>query len=679
MTDEAPDERARDEAQARAEELRVLIGRHDYLYHVLDKPEIADAEYDELSRELKALEARFPELVTPDSPTQRVGGKPSELFAPAEHLSPMLSLDNAFSREELEAWGKRLVRNVGHEIDFVCELKIDGIAVSLLYEKGVFVRGATRGDGRVGEDITANLRTIKQIPARLQGFAPDTVEIRGEVYLPLSVFGRINDELLARGERVFTNPRNAAAGSLRQKDAAITASRNLHLWAYGVGTISQRKAQRYSEELEQLRAAGLPINTPVIERAATLDEVFAYCEKWARQRHDVDYQIDGVVIKVDRFGLRDELGATSKAPRWALAYKFPPEERTTVCKQIAVNTGRTGKVTPFAILEPVFVGGATITNVTLHNEDDLRRRDVREGDTVIVRRAGDVIPEIVGPVLEKRPPGTPAWQFPRTCPSCGTALVRNEGEADWRCPNKAGCEAQSVEWLFYFASSSAMDIDHLGYETAIALRDRGWVRDPADVYFLTREQLAQLPNFKEKSIQNLMGAIEASKNRPLWRLLVGLNIRRLGEHVAQLFARHFRSIVALSTASLDEMQGIGGVGPEIAGGVHAWFQEPQNQALLEKLRQAGVRLEDEAPAAPSGPQPLLGKTVVITGTLPTLSREEATRRAEAAGAKVTGSVSKKTDFVLVGESAGTKLTKAQSLGVETIDEAEFLRRLSPPP
>jgi DNA ligase (NAD+) len=678
MSDEAADERARAEAQTRIEELRVLIGRHDYLYHVLDRPEVSDAEYDELSNELKALEGRFPELVTADSPTQRVGARASELFAPAEHLAPMLSLDNAFSREELEAWGKRLVKAVGHEIDFVCELKIDGIAVSLLYEKGLFVRGATRGDGRVGEDITANLRTIRQIPARLQGPAPDTLEIRGEVYLPVSVFKKLNEEMLARGERAFSNPRNAAAGSLRQKDPAITASRNLHLWTYGVGTHSQRKAQRHSEELEQLAAAGLPINTGIIERASSLEQVFAYCEKWTRQRHDVDYQIDGVVIKVDRFGLRNELGATSKAPRWALAYKFPPEERTAVCKAIAVNTGRTGKVTPFAVLEPVFVGGATVTYATLHNEDELHRKDVREGDTVIVRRAGDVIPEIVGPVLEKRPPGTPVWQFPTTCGSCGTPLVRPEGEADWRCPNKAGCPSQSVEWLFYFASSSAMDINHLGYQTGMALLQRGWVRDPADIYFLTAEQLAQLPNFKEKSIQNLMDAIQGSKDRPLWRLLVGLNIRRLGEHVAQLFAKHFRSIDALTAASLEDMQGIPGVGPEIAGGVHAWFQQPESQALLEKLRRAGVRMKDEAPQAPAGPQPLAGKTVVITGTLPTLSREEATRRAEEAGAKVTGSVSKKTSFVLVGESAGTKLTKAQELGVEIIDEGEFLRRISTP-
>jgi DNA ligase (NAD+) len=675
MNPDDPDERARDEAQRRIEELRVLIGRHDYLYHVLDRPEISDAEYDELTGELKALEGRFPELITADSPTQRVGARASELFAPAEHLSPMLSLDNAFSREELEAWGKRLERAVGKEIDFVCELKIDGIAVSLLYEKGLFTRGATRGDGRVGEDITPNLRTIRQIPGRLHGDAPDTLEIRGEVYLPLSVFEKLNEELRARGERVLVNPRNAAAGSLRQKDPAITASRALRLWAYGVGTHSRRLAQRHSEELEQLRGFGLPINQAVIERASSLEEVFAFCEKWQRQRHDVDYQIDGVVIKVDRFGLRNELGATSKAPRWALAFKFPPEERTGLVKKIAVNTGRTGKVTPYAILEPVFVGGVTITNATLHNEDEVHRKDVREGDTVIVRRAGDVIPEIVGPVIEKRPPDTPVWEFPRTCPSCDTPLVRKEGEADWRCPNKAQCPSQGVEWLFYFASTDAMDINHLGYQTGIALLERGWVRDPADVYFLTAEQLAQLPGFKEKSIQNLMQAIEASKDRPLWRLLVSLNIRRVGSHVAQLLAKHFRSIDAVAAATLENMQNIGGVGPEIAGGVYEWFQQPENRALLEKLRRAGVRMQDEAPETPAGPQPLAGKAVVITGTLPTLSREAATRLAEEAGASVTSSVSKKTAFVVVGESPGTKLEKAQALGVETIDEAELLRRV----
>jgi DNA ligase (NAD+) len=662
-------------AQRRIEELRATIGQHDYRYYVLDQPEISDAEYDELVRELKGLEAQHPELITPDSPTQRVSGAPSALFAPMEHLTPMLSLDNSFSREELEAWGKRLERGVGDGVDFMCELKIDGIAVSLVYERGIFVRGGTRGDGRKGEDITANLRTVRNIPHRLQGEAPDLLEIRGEIYMPVSAFDRLNDELTSHGERPLVNPRNAAAGSLRQKDPSVTASRALQLWAYGVGINSNRKAQRHSEELDLLRAAGLPINS-VIERASSLDDVFAYCTKWEKQRHDVDYQIDGVVIKVDRFDLRNELGATSKAPRWAIAFKFPPEERTALCKQISVNTGRTGKVTPFAVLEPVFVGGATVTYATLHNDDEVHRKDVREGDTVVVRRAGDVIPEIVGPVLEKRPPGTPVWEFPKTCPSCGTPLVRPEDEADWRCPNKGKCPSQGVEWLFYFASTSAMDIDHLGYQTGMALLERGWVRDPADVYFLTAEPLAQLPGFKEKSIQNLMQAIEGSKDRPLWRLLVGLNIRRIGSHVAQLLAKQFRAIDALAAASLEQLQAIGGVGPEIAGGVYAWFQQPENQALVEKLRRAGVRMKDEGPATPAGPQPLAGKTIVITGTLPTLSREEATRQAEEAGARVSGSVSKKTSFVLAGESAGTKLAKAQELGVEIIDEAEFLRRLA---
>jgi DNA ligase (NAD+) len=674
--------RARSDAQRRVEELRALVGRHDYLYHVLDKPEISDAEYDELLRELKALEARVPELVTADSPTQRVGGAPTtELFAPAAHATPMLSLDNVFSREELAAWGKRLERSVGKDIDYVCELKIDGIAVSLLYQRGVFTRGATRGDGRVGEDITANLRTIRAIPRQLAGDDhPETMEVRGEVYMPLSVFNRLNQELAERGERPLVNPRNAAAGSLRQKDPSITASRALSLWAYGTGNSTARGGvERHHQALGRLQAAGLPIN-PVIERATSLDEDFAYCEKWTRQRHDVDYQIDGVVIKVDQLALREELGATSKAPRWAVAFKFPPEERTALIKQIAVNTGRTGKVTPYAVLEPVFVGGVTVTHATLHNEQEVARKDVREGDTVIVRRAGDVIPEIVGPVLEKRPPETPPWQFPRACPSCGADLARKEDEADWRCPNKAGCPAQSVEWLFYFASPGALDINHLGYQTVIALTERGWVRDPADIYALTAEQLGQLPGFKDKSIQNLLGAIAASRDRPLWRLLVGLNIRRVGSHVAQVLARRFVSLDALAGATLEELQGGGGIGPEIAAGVHAWFQEPENQALLGKLRAAGLRIRDEATAeATDGPRPLAGKTIVITGTLSQFSREAATAAAEQAGARVTSSVSKKTDFVLAGESAGTKRDKAQTLGVEIIDENEFLRRLGRTP
>jgi DNA ligase (NAD+) len=671
-------ERDRATAQARAEELHSRIARADYSYYVLDRPELADAEYDHLMRELRELEARFPELVTTDSPTQRVGGQASELFAPVEHPSPMLSLDNVFSPEELQSWGKRLERGVGDGTDFMCELKIDGLAVSLVYEHGVFVRGATRGDGRVGEDITANLRTIRQIPMRLHGTGhPPVLEVRGEVYMAVSVFERLNREITERGERAFANPRNAAAGSLRQKDPAVTAARSLRFWCYGAdssGDGHRARVARHSQDLDYLRDAGLPIN-PNIKPARSLAEVSAYCAHWQQHRHDVDYHIDGVVIKVDRYDLRRELGSTSRAPRWAVAYKFPPEERTSLVKRIAVHTGRTGRVTPFVEMEPVLVGGVTVTSATLHNEDEVRRKDVREGDTVIVHRAGDVIPEVVGPVIEKRPAGTPPWAFPTTCPACNTPLVRKPDEADWRCPNRRSCPSQSVEWLFHFGSPDAMDINHLGYQTVTALTDKGWVSDPADLYSLDEQSLGSLPGFGEKSVRNLVDAIAASKDRPVWRLLVGLNIRRVGQHVAQLLARHFGSIDGLAAASLDQMQAVEGVGPEIASGVHEWFHDSENVALLDKLRRAGVRMRDEEKAAATGPQPLAGKIVVITGTLPTLSREQASAAAEKAGARVTSSVSKKTSFVLVGEEAGSKLDKARGLGIETIDEAEFLRRI----
>ncbi len=674
-------ERGRAQAQLRAEELRSRVARADYSYYVLDRPELADAEYDELMRELRELEARFPELITPDSPTQRVGGQASELFAPVEHPSPMLSLDNVFSATELEAWGKRLERGVGDGIDFMCELKIDGLAVSLVYQDGSFVRGATRGDGRVGEDITANLRTIRQIPMRLHGTGhPSLLEVRGEVYMAVSVFERLNHELGERGERgerAFANPRNAAAGSLRQKDPAVTASRGLRFWCYGAdssGDGTRARLARHSQDLDYLRGAGLPVNSN-IKRARSLAEVRGYCAHWQQHRHDVDYHIDGVVIKVDRYDLRRELGATSRAPRWAVAYKFPPEERTAVVKRIAVHTGRTGRVTPFVELEPVQVGGVTVTSATLHNEDEVRRKDVREGDTVIVHRAGDVIPEVVGPVLEKRPAGTPPWIFPATCPACDTPLERKPDEADWRCPNRRSCPSQSVEWLFHFGSPDAMDINHLGYQTVTALIDKGWVADPADLYSLDEQSLGSLPGFGGKSIRNLMDAIAASKARPVWRLLVGLNIRRVGAHVGQLLGRRFGSVDGLAAASLEELQAVEGVGPEIASGVHEWFREPENLALLHKLRAAGVRMRDEKQSQAAGPRPLTGKTVVITGTLPTLSREEATAAAEGAGARVTSGVSKKTSFVLVGQEAGSKLDKARALGIETIDEAEFLRRI----
>jgi DNA ligase (NAD+) len=666
-------------AERQARELRARIAEHDRRYYELDQPSIPDADYDALMQELRSLEERFPSLATPDSPTQHVAGRASVLFAPVAHASPMLSLDNVFSLAELEAWAKRLERGSEGAIDFVCELKIDGLAVSLAYLDGVFSRAATRGDGHVGEDITANLRTIAQIPTRLPGESfPPVLEVRGEVYLPLSTFERLNRELVARGERALVNPRNAAAGSLRQKDPAVTASRGLCIWCYGMGTegaaAQGKRASRHSEDLARLRSWGLPVN-PTIEQAGSFAQVVAFVEKWHEQRHQVDYQIDGIVVKVDRYDQRADLGSTSRAPRWAIAFKFPPEEKTARLVRIAVNTGRTGRVTPYAELEPVQVGGVTVSSATLHNESEIRRKDIREGDLVVVRRAGDVIPEVVGPVLEERPPLSVPWQFPSTCPACDAELVRRDDEADWRCPNRKGCPAQGARWLFYFGSPDAMDVEHLGYQTVAALMERGWVSDPSDLYALDLERVGALPGFGEKSARNLIEAIAASKDRPIWRLLVGLSIRRVGSHVAQILAKRYRSVDGLAAASLEDLEHAEGIGPEISSAIHEWFHTPENLALIEKLQRAGVRLQDQDSGAPVGAQPLQGKIIVITGTLARFSREEASRAAAAAGARVTSSVSKKTTFLVAGVDAGSKLGKAQDLGVEIIDEAEFLRRL----
>jgi DNA ligase (NAD+) len=669
------EERKRSDAKTRIDELIEQLHYHDYRYHVLSDPEVSDAEYDELVRELRALEEEFPELVSPDSPTQRVGSRPSELFAPVRHRARMLSLDNAFSWEELNAWGKRVERALGRQADFVCELKIDGLAVSLTYEDGRYVQGATRGDGQIGDDISANIRTIRSVPMRVQGEGhPSLLEVRGEVYLPIKAFEKLNAELGKRGERTFANPRNAAAGSLRQKDPGITASRPLRLWCHGIGAVEGRRFRRHSEILDSLREAGLPVD-PHIERMGSLEEVFAFCERWQRNRHSIDYEIDGVVVKVDQVALQEELGATSHAPRWAIAYKFPPEERTTLLREIAVNTGRTGTVTPFAILEPVYVGGVTVGRATLHNEDEVRRKDVRQGDTVIIRRAGDVIPEVVGPVLSKRPQGSRPWRFPKRCPSCGTELVRKEGEAYRRCPNKRGCPSQNVEWLFHFASRGAMDIEHLGYKTGIALLDLGLVKDPADIYDLTDQDVAQLPGYKDKSIANLRASIEASKDRELWRLLVALSIPHVGGHVAQVLTRAFPSIDLLRKASVEELHAVEEIGPEIAQSVYDWFHDPGNVELLKKLKRARIRMEEKPEVLAKAEGPLSGKTIVITGGLEAMPRSQAEQAAEEAGAKIASSVSKKTDFVVVGENPGSKHDRALQLGVETIDEREFLKRL----
>ncbi len=660
-------------AKLRVEELRSLIDHHRYRYHVLDEPEVSDGEYDSLMRELQELEDRFPELETADSPTQTVGGAPANLFAPVTHRAPMLSLDNAFSFKELDAWADRVVRGGVDDATFACELKIDGVACALTYERGVLVQAATRGDGRIGEDITANIRTVSGVPRTLMlKDPPPFIEVRGEIYFPVTAFDELNRALTEAGGRAFANPRNAAAGSLRQKDPKVTAARPLRLWVHSFGAADGVVFDSHLGFLRWAADAGLPVPTTT-ESRDSVDGVKAFLTHWEKQRHSVDWEIDGTVIKVDRTALQRELGSTSKAPRWAIAYKFPPEERTTILKNIDIHTGRTGKITPFAVLEPVVVGGVTVTFATLHNESEVQRKDVRKGDTVIVRRAGDVIPEIVGPVPAKRKRGAKRWSMPSVCPSCGTRLVRADGEADHRCPNKRGCPDQGIEWLFHFAGRGAMDIEHLGYKTVMLLMERGLIEDPADIYSLTTEQLGELPGFKEKSIANVLDQIRASRDRPLWRLLVGLNIRHVGTHVAQVLAGAFGSIDALTAATEDQVHEVREIGPEIAATVSEWFADDENRALIARLRAAGVRLEDAA-VPDAGPKPLEGTTIVLTGGLPTLSRDEATAAAQDAGARVASSVSKKTDFVVAGESAGSKLDKATSLGIEIIDEAEFLRR-----
>jgi len=671
------DDRKRAEAKVRVEELREQINHHSYRYHVLDDPEVSDAEYDELIRELRALEDAFPELITPDSPTQGVGAAPvTALFAPVEHRAPMLSLDNAFSLDELNAWGDRVTRGLGGAANgFMCELKIDGVACALTYENGRLTRAATRGDGRIGEDITANVRTVDGVPHRLAlDDPPRVVEIRGEMYLPVKAFEALNERLQEAGQKAFANPRNSAAGSLRQKDPKVTASRPLRLWVHSFGAAEGISFDSHHAFLAWADAAGLPV-PPTTERKASIGEVDAFLRHWEAQRHSVDWEIDGAVIKVDAAAQQRELGATSHAPRWAIAYKFPPEERTALLKKIDVHTGRTGKVTPFAVLDPVQVGGVTITYATLHNEDEVRRKDVRQGDMVIVRRAGDVIPEIVGPVTAKRKKSARRWSMPKTCNACGTPLARAEGEADYRCPNKRGCPSQGLEWLFHFAGRGAMDIEHLGYMTVMRLLEKGLIEDPADIYALDADKLSQIPGFKDRSITNLLEQVEGSKDRPIWRLLVGLNIRHVGAHVAQVLADGFGSVDAIAAATEDEIDAVPEIGPEIAATVREWFDEDENLQLIEKLRAAGVRLADEPTAPDRTPKTLEGVTLVLTGGLDTVSREEATAMAQAAGARVASSVSGKTTFVVAGRDPGTKLAKAETLGVEVIDEDTFLRRL----
>ncbi|MGZ6950591.1 MAG: NAD-dependent DNA ligase LigA [Acidimicrobiia bacterium] len=673
---------ASQEVEARVAELRDAIRYHDERYYGADDPEISDADYDDLMRELRDLETDHPELVIADSPTQRPGAaRVSTPFSEVTHLQPMLSLDNAFSRDDLVAWGERIARLVTDPITFVGEPKLDGLAISLLFEQGRLVRGATRGSGTVGEDVTANVLTIDDLPRKLAGRrVPETLEVRGEVFMSLEAFAELNRRQAERDDRLFANPRNAAAGSLRQIDASVTASRNLSLYCYQPGAVvGGPRLGSHQETLGWLLELGFPVN-PHIEPLGDLDAVHDFCARMQEQRHSFGYEIDGAVVKVDSLAQRVEMGHTSRAPRWAIAYKFPPEEKTTKLKGIMVSIGRTGRATPFAVLEPVFVGGSTVQMATLHNQDEVARKDVRPGDTVTVHKAGDVIPEVVGPVLADRKRGLRKWKFPTTCPCpLRQPLVRLEGESDHRCVS-VDCPMQREQKIMYFAGRGGMDIEGLGEERVRQLVHAGLIEDAGDLYSLTHEQLVALERMGDVSARNLLRAIEDSKTRPLARVIVALGIRHAGPTAAAALARSFHRLDRIMTASAEELTAVDGVGPVIAESLHAWFTVPTNTALVEKLRAAGVELEGPEPEGVELEPTLAGMTFVLTGGLERHTREEAEAAIAARGGKVTGSVSKKTSYVVVGENPGSKLAKAEQLGVTRLDEAglEQLLEHGPP-
>ncbi len=662
----------------RAETLRESIRYHNERYFGQDEPEVSDAEYDALVRELLALETEHPEIVTADSPTQRPGvGTAPTPFSEVRHIQPMMSLDNAFSRDELVAWGQRIGRLVTETITYVGEPKLDGLAISLQYEDGKLVRAATRGNGESGEDVTANVRTITDVPERLTGRSlPAVLEVRGEVFMPLSSFDELNRRQGEAGLRLFANPRNAAAGALRQIDPTVTASRQLSLFCYQPGAKEGGPRLRtHHETLEWLTGLGFPVN-PHIEQLADLDAVYGFCTRMEQSRHSLGYEIDGAVVKVDSLAQRDEMGATSRAPRWAVAYKFPPEEKTTVLREIMVSIGRTGRATPFAVLEPVFVGGSTVGLATLHNEDEVARKDVRVGDTVIVRKAGDVIPEVVGPVISKRKKGARRWKFPVSCPcELHQPLVRLDGEANHRCVS-ADCPVQREQKVIYFASRGAMDIEGLGEERVHQLVAAELVQDAGDLYSVTNEQLVALERMGEISARNLVNGIEQSKQQPLARVLVGLGIRHVGPTAARALAVALGHLDRIAGASDEELEAVDGIGPIIVQSIRAWFTVPTNRALIEKLRSAGVNLTGPAPAqGPTEEQTLVGRTFVLTGGLEAFTRDEAAAAVTARGGKITGSVSKKTSFVIVGENPGSKQVRAEELGVTQLDEEGFQRLL----
>ena len=698
-------------AAARAVELRSRLNHHAYLYHVLDRPEIDDGEYDALYRELLTLEEERPELRTPDSPTQRVGSAPLEKFEQVRHLEAMLSLANARSEEELLAWDQRNRRFLeGKGLDevpfrYVVEPKIDGLAISLTYRDGVFVRGATRGNGEVGEEVTANLRTIGSLPLRLRGAQPPAVvEVRGEVYLPLAAFARLNEARVAAGQSPFVNPRNAAAGSIRQLDPAIAASRPLDLWCYAIGYSEGLELTDHHSALDWLRAQGFRVN-PGIVLVDDYAQVAVACRAWEDRRAELDYDIDGAVVKVDSYALQAALGSVAHDPRWAIAFKFAPTTATTRLESIEVNVGRTGVLTPFAVLAPVFVGGVTVERATLHNEDDIRRKDLRPGDDVTLQRAGDVIPQIVGPLTSgsveedgrqldraARHAALPEWSMPEVCPACGAHVVRETGEVAVRCPNRS-CPAQLVESIKHFVSKGAMDIEGIGEETVELLHGEGLIDDAADLYALRREhfvriedgEVVSLPGFGGKKGRNdagevvlvetrradkVLSAIAESRRRPLARVLFALGIRHVGAVTAQALVERFATLDALMAASADDLSAVPGVGAVVAEAARQYLEEDRNRETIERLRAAGVSFAEASPAHARGA--LSGKTLVLTGKLPTLTRGAAQARIEGAGGRVTASVSRSTDYVVVGEDAGSKLTKALHLGVATLDEGALL-------
>ncbi len=661
------------EIKQKAARLREQVNYHNYRYYVLDSPEISDAEYDELMQELKQLEEQYPQLITPDSPTQRVGAAPVEAFGVVEHPQPLLSLANAFSDEDLDAWYKRAANLLGrNDFDFVCELKIDGLAVAITYNEGLLEVGATRGDGNRGENITQNLRTIRSIPLSVPKEAPKRFEVRGEVYLSRAGLKKLNEEREREGQPLLANTRNAAAGSLRQLDPRITAQRPLDIFIYALGWAEGKAVPNTHWEIMQyLKSLGFKINSN-IARCRTIDEVKKYHEEWVKGREQLPYDVDGVVVKINSIAFQTESGSVGREPRWAIAYKFPAVQGVTRLEDIRINVGRTGSLNPYAVLEPIQVGGVTIKHAALHNEEDIHRKDIRISDWVTVQRAGEVIPEIVGPIVSRRTGKEKVFRMPRRCPVCGAEVIKPEGEAMHRCTN-AACPAQALEKIKHFVSRGAMDIEGVGEKLCLALFEKGLIKDAADLYYLTRDQLLQMERMADKSVSNILNSIAASKDRPLPRVIFALGITHIGSETADLLAEHFHSIDELARATPEQLRDIPSIGPKIAESIPAFFRQEQNLNIIDKLSKAGVKLKAEE--AGKKDLPLAGVEFVITGRLESSSRPEAEARIKALGGKAGSDVTRKTRYLVVGADPGSKVARAQALGIEQLDEEQFLKML----